>query len=402
MNGEIFDSNLPLLYAGGMVVNNISQSGVIMDWFAYRRKASTPLLPKGYTAVDYIQDDGNKPYIKIPFDSEYIAELDLQYQHYSARQLMGTTGSVGAYFGVETSNIYSLGGGYDLINSNALKRQVITYKRLTSTTILISENNSINRGNATKVWDFYFCGLPMYNNGFFESHGLKIYGAKFYQNDKLVYQLKPCKNPQGEYGLFDLINKKFYGNNNNVGSFIGGNDASSTVEQPTFVSYNMPKFNNKYVDTTVKYSKTKTVTEKFEFTPSAIDWSLVFTPIRYPVTFSTDYTSSYKNLMTVEQGKITINRIPSENIVEEIEIDTVGASFELLHRTGEGLYLYVWRDGLLEKEYTLSNVDMQLTYAGYKIENVNSTFEFTSENFKKNYASLNYDYSTTMVLPDFD
>lgn len=192
-----------------------------------------------------------------------------------------------------------------------------------------------------------------------------------------------------------------YGILNNV-IYAGGYFSSSTKKSNV-----LPEMTGDYVDTTVKYSKSKTVSERFDFSPGDKDWSLICTPIRLPVTFSVDYSSSYKNLITITSDKVTVNRIPSENIVVEIDlsginISAVGSTFELVHRRGYGFFLRIWNEGEFITEYNLSKVDMQLDYIGYKIENVNSSFIFSSEKFKKNYSSLNYDYNTTMVLPKFE
>lgn len=51
---------------------------------------------------------------------------------------------------------------------------------------------------------------------------IKLYYCKMYNNGVLIRDFKPCKYA-GQYGLWDLVNNKFYGNANSSGAFtVGG------------------------------------------------------------------------------------------------------------------------------------------------------------------------------------
>lgn len=49
----------------------------------------------------------------------------------------------------------------------------------------------------------------------------RIYAFQLTQDNKLIFDGVPCRNPQGACGLYDRVGKKFYGNSNRVGSFVG-------------------------------------------------------------------------------------------------------------------------------------------------------------------------------------
>lgn len=48
----------------------------------------------------------------------------------------------------------------------------------------------------------------------------KIYGCQLYDNGALVRDFAPCIDPDGNIGLYDLVNSTFYGNAGS-GSFVG-------------------------------------------------------------------------------------------------------------------------------------------------------------------------------------
>ena len=50
--------------------------------------------------------------------------------------------------------------------------------------------------------------------------GMKLYSCQFYDNDMLVRDFVPCINASGEVGLFDMVNRQFYGNAG-TGTFTG-------------------------------------------------------------------------------------------------------------------------------------------------------------------------------------
>ena len=48
----------------------------------------------------------------------------------------------------------------------------------------------------------------------------RLYSAKIWDNDILIRDYVPCKNSNGEIGLYDFVNNQFYGNSG-TGEFIG-------------------------------------------------------------------------------------------------------------------------------------------------------------------------------------
>ncbi len=65
---------------------------------------------------------------------------------------------------------------------------------------------------------FYLCSI---NSTTTENAHMKVYGLKMYDNGVLVRDLVPCINPEGNTGLYDTVEKKFYANAG-TGEFVQG------------------------------------------------------------------------------------------------------------------------------------------------------------------------------------
>lgn len=49
----------------------------------------------------------------------------------------------------------------------------------------------------------------------------KLYGARMYDNEKLIHDFVPCRDKEGNIGCYDTVTKRFYGNAG-TGAFIAG------------------------------------------------------------------------------------------------------------------------------------------------------------------------------------
>ena len=80
----------------------------------------------------------------------------------------------------------------------------------------------------------------------------KTYASKIYKNDILIQDLTPCyRKLDGEIGLFDLVNNKFY-KNNGTGTFLKGNSANEVKENNYALSTKLPRIYQEieYISTT--------------------------------------------------------------------------------------------------------------------------------------------------------
>ena len=57
----------------------------------------------------------------------------------------------------------------------------------------------------------------------------KYRGCKIYDNGTLVRDMIPCKDPDGNIGMYDTVNAVFYGNAG-TGEFVAGEIADTTAE----------------------------------------------------------------------------------------------------------------------------------------------------------------------------
>lgn len=180
-------------------------------------------LPSGYTALAYIQssgtqflDTGVRPNINTKFSfGIYMLEQtgaciignspddnnDYRIFNYSGSiywdlkdgRLIGSAGS----FPTNTYLEFECGNNY--VNKNG--QRVLTGTAVTSYT-----------ANAN-IFVFSSIGTPAGCSG-------RLYFLKIYEGDTLIRDFKPCISDAGAVGVFDLVNRKFYGNAG-TGAFIG-------------------------------------------------------------------------------------------------------------------------------------------------------------------------------------
>ena len=186
-------------------------------------------LPNGYTQVEYIQSSG----------SQYIDTGIYPNQN--------TTIEISAYT-TDTSNDKPLFGERNGNNVAFLAwtnpqntahpafafhdtGNVDTYFGFTSGikhTIMLYNGGFICDGKvysfATKTFksSYKLLLFGLNNAGSIDSRKFygRVYSCKIYDNDTLVRDYAPCVSPDGEYGLYDLVEHKFY-SNQGTGQFTG-------------------------------------------------------------------------------------------------------------------------------------------------------------------------------------
>lgn len=186
------------------------------------------MLPTGYKLLEYIQSTGSQ-YVDTEFkpnqDTKVVLGVRLTDTTVSANNLFGartsTTSNVFSASTVSTNywrhgyntSTVSTGVAIDgekheiVLDKNAMSIDGVVISTATEGTFTCPVSATIGRiaVKATTVYagyaEFYYCSI--------------------YDNDTLIRQYVPCINPDGEVGLYDLVNSKFYGDAAGVGFTAG-------------------------------------------------------------------------------------------------------------------------------------------------------------------------------------
>lgn len=188
----------------------------------------TPILPEGYTQLNYIQSTGTQ-YIDTGFKPSNYARVTADF-------MVDAWGSETTFlFGAQTSNNqrYCLGfsssgtmrNGYgtqytstDIISAGTRytvdkNKNVFTYSGSTQTWTQTAE--TFSNTLTMRLFACNYSSSPGYLKG-------KIYNLKIYNNTTLVRNFVPAKrNSDGSLGLFDTVFKEFY-TNAGTGTFVAG------------------------------------------------------------------------------------------------------------------------------------------------------------------------------------
>ena len=192
---------------------------------------SRPSLPKGYTELEYIESSGTQ-YIDtgVVYSSAKNFRTKMKFSYATtapANQIHGFTGNRGMGIGTsgatwwECSTPASVTAGtlYEIewtIKSNGEYNRII--------------NGNHNAGSGGGGHSSYSGHMYLFAahesataSGFVPSYMCqsKLYYTQIYENDVMVRNFVPCRNSSGTVGLYDLIEKKFYGNAGS-GTFTAG------------------------------------------------------------------------------------------------------------------------------------------------------------------------------------
>lgn len=190
-----------------------------------------PLLPDGYTQVDYIKSTGTQ-YIKtnIPVKSTSGFLID-----FSVDSSSGQTGIVGGFtYGGYNNNFAAYSGQWMAQYGN---NQSYTFGTVDTEKHTVEQN--VTSGQLKFDGEVLQQNLPFYDNlertfNLFCYNGgdtypnfwigaSKISKAVFYESGQIVANFIPCINESGEVGFYDSVNNQFYGNAG-TGVFIAGTE----------------------------------------------------------------------------------------------------------------------------------------------------------------------------------
>ena len=225
-------------------------------------------LPTGYTQVEHIRSTGTQ-YI----DTNFIPNQDTRIKvKIMTKNISGMTNKTvfgsresatskhfGLTMGNGSQNSWWTGYGTDLIATNISASGDTLYEIEKNKNVTIL-NGSVLATNQSQTFTcpsnlYLFCmnqkGPTFYSN-------IELYLCKIWDNDVLIRNFIPCKNPSNVIGMYDTVNDVFY-SNAGTGSFIAGAEVE-TVYYTDYLDYENQKVvrnvddNDKGIDTPVEES----------------------------------------------------------------------------------------------------------------------------------------------------
>lgn len=178
-----------------------------------------------YTLLEYIESTGTQ-FIDTGIGNAYEITMDVQFINNGANeQLMGQSASGGQYFGINKNGYLENGLSQAFSYLGTERRNIHIIRTQQNQTITVEgETLIVDRGGISAV-TFKLLG------GVGERYpcSAKLYSCQFYDNGTLVRDYVPCVTSDGEIGLWDMVEDKFYGNAG-TGTFVAGPDVIVPVE----------------------------------------------------------------------------------------------------------------------------------------------------------------------------
>ena len=204
------------------VAENAGGINAIINRIAKLESYHTNELPSDFTSLNYLESSGEQFIVmnyKPNNNTKVIIKFQTSQDYVSAGLIAADSGWLSNGYGVFTGYIeygesftqYNFNDGFIHTielneNGQCYKDGVLiwtgaqkTFQASYSFTMFC-----LNRGGTKR--DFYIG---------------KIYECQVIEKSVLKHNLRPCVNPFGEYGIYDTVEKQFYGNAG-TGSFTGG------------------------------------------------------------------------------------------------------------------------------------------------------------------------------------
>lgn len=193
-----------------------------------------PLLPDGYTQLEYIQSSGSQ-YINTGFKPNQDTKISITVDF----PLSGTSWLYGGRTSAGSNSLGFLcegGSGYRFDYASSIN--ALTVKPTGKFTIDSDKNKCYINGELvlTATYTTFTSPVNMYifnnnNNGSLSGgSSAKLYNCSIYNNGVLIRNFIPCKNASGTVGLYDSVNNQFY-QNAGSGTFIAGPEIPSTEDK---------------------------------------------------------------------------------------------------------------------------------------------------------------------------
>ena len=174
-------------------------------------------LPSGFTKLAYIQSSGTQ-YINTGFNPNNNTRVVMDLLYTGSESI---SNEFGAWNSSNNASFICLTTGKNNLYpfyGNTSKQ--VSANRTVRHTVDMDKN--VVKMNGTTMITFdqmsFQCTYPMFlccfNNVGATGNmtSMRIYSCQIYDNDVLVRDFVPCINASGEIGLFDMVNRQFYGN----------------------------------------------------------------------------------------------------------------------------------------------------------------------------------------------
>lgn len=195
-----------------------------------------PLLPDGYTQLEYIQSSGTQ-YIDTRFipTSNTKISIDFQVLSVGADDTIIGTLNPNCVIGYNTTEIYAgfkLGTGTSIaIATTVTSRHTAELSngvfKVDAQQKSFDQVTGFSQTLTALIFASHYTGI---SDGVYGKCAAKVYSAKIYESGVLVRDFIPCKNASGVIGLYDSVNNQFY-QNAGSGTFIAGPEIPSTEDK---------------------------------------------------------------------------------------------------------------------------------------------------------------------------
>lgn len=241
-----------------------------------------PILPNGYTRLEYLEATGNQ-YIDTGYtiteEDNIDATYDIALTNISGRGLMGYSLTQVGYWGKTASNTYELGGGNTQVATG--NRDIVRFKRDVISTTRQDTDLYINdvvvghaqRSTTAEIGPFQIFAC----RGSFKMAG-KLYGATLTINNEQIRKFIPAlRNSDSEPGMYDTVTNTFY---TNAGTGIFNYRISKEediVDNPRYqqVEY-IESTGSQYIDTGYIPNQDTRVISEFEYTKDPGNTGFIF------------------------------------------------------------------------------------------------------------------------------
>lgn len=202
-----------------------------------------PLLPDGYTQLEYIESTGTQ-YIDTGFKpnqntvAEVVAQLKLGTGTsfiFSARD--GSAASYGSPFGILfNSSVFRSDFGSSKTTFSSIPPYDKYLFRQSNKNCMVGSYSVTNNQNYFQCnYNLFIFGSPDGGEPNYFASGI-LYSAVVFDNGDKIRDFVPCKSPSQQIGLYDLVNNAFY-SNNGTGSFISGPEIPANLHPEPIDQY---------------------------------------------------------------------------------------------------------------------------------------------------------------------
>ena len=239
----VYENYRDIIATGNDIINITKAKANSLNYLKAFGKCEQIGLPVGYQQVEYIEstgtqyiDTGFKPTgnTKVKIKVQLPTQTNVQQGIFGVRP--GDTGRFGVFTGTRVDALrvnYNTGGALGgsttaIPNFNATNvNEIEVSNKLIVNDVLVSEVNKTSFQSSVNLYLF-----TNNNNGTpqLEMQGM-IWYCKIYDNDVLVRNFIPCKNPSNVVGMYDTVNGVFY-TNAGTGTFTAGAEIVPTPSTP--------------------------------------------------------------------------------------------------------------------------------------------------------------------------